>query len=95
MAVVEVIKSRDSRDKELTHLLRCLFFIAEHFHVVVEAVHMRGRENTRADALSRNNLSCFLRATPGADKAPVQIPSQLLMLLVEEQPDWMNWAQFV
>ena len=25
MAVVEVINSRDSRDKELMHLLRCLF----------------------------------------------------------------------
>ena len=95
MAVVEVINSRDSRDKEMMHLLRCLSFVAGHFHLVAEAVHLPGRENTRADALSRNNLSCFLQATPGADKVPVQIPSQLLMLLVEEQPDWISprWTE--
>ena len=73
------------------HLRRMFFlFVAEHFRLVMKAVHLSWRENTRVDSLSENNLSCFLQATPGTGKVPVQTPSQLLMLLVEEQPDWIS-----
>ena len=44
MAVVEVLKSGYSRDREMMHLLRCLFFITEHFHIQVEAVHLPGKK---------------------------------------------------
>ena len=58
MAVVEVLNSGYSRDREMMHPLRCLFFIAEHFRIQVEAVHLPGKENGLADALSRNNIFC-------------------------------------
>ena len=52
MAVVEVMNNGYSRDRLLMHLIRCLFFISEHFKVQVEAVHCPGKDNIRADALS-------------------------------------------
>ena len=96
MAVVEVLNNGYSRDKLLMHLLRCLFFISEYFKVQVEAVHRRGKDNIRADALSRNDLNRFLQASPGADQKAVGIPHQLLTLLVDKQPDWMSpdWTRW-
>ena len=95
MAVVEVLNSGYSRDREMMHLLRCLFFIAEHFHMQVEAVHLPGKENGLANALSRDNIPRFLQACPGAAKSPTHLPRQALALLVEEQPDWTSpcWTE--
>ena len=46
-------------------LLRCLiFFIAEHFHLQVEAVHLPGKENGLSDALSHNNFSAVSVGIP-------------------------------
>lgn len=90
MAVVEVMNNGYSKDKLLIHLIRCLFFISEHFKYQVEVVHCPGKNNICADALSRNNISLFLQATPGADQKPAVIPQQLLTLLVDRQPDWMS-----
>ena len=45
MAVAEVVNSGYSRDREMMHLLRCLFFIAEHFRMQVEAVHLPREES--------------------------------------------------
>ena len=50
MAVVEVLNSGNSRDRKMMHL------IAEHFRMQVEAVHLPGKENGLADALSRDNI---------------------------------------
>ena len=96
MAVVEVLNNGYSRDKLLMHLLRCLFFISEYFKVQVEAVHRQGKDNIRADALSRNDLNRFRQASPGADQKAVGIPHQLLTLLVDKQPDWMSpdWTRW-
>ena len=90
MAVVEVVNNGYSKDKLLMHLIRCLFFISEHFKVQVEAVHCPGKDNIRADALSRNEVDRFLQALPGADQKETDIPQQLLTLLVDKQPDWMS-----
>ena len=90
MAVVEVVNNGYSKDKLLMHLIRCLFFISEHFKVQVEAVHCPGKDNIRADALSWNEVDRFLQALPGADQKETDIPQQLLTLLVDKQPDWMS-----
>ena len=65
MAVVEVVNSGYSRDKDMMHLLRCLFFISEHHHFLVEAVHLPGKINVAADALSHNNISIFTGSSRG------------------------------
>ena len=81
MPVVEVLNSGlhnsgYSRYREMMPLLRCLFFIAEHFHLQVEAVHLPGKENGLADALSNNNIPHFQQAFPGAAKSPTHLPRQ-------------------
>ena len=95
MAVVEVLNSGYSRDREMMHLLTCLFFIAEHFCMQVEAVHLPEKENGMAKALSRNNIPPFLKAFLGAAKSPTHLPRQALALLVEKQPDWTSprWTE--
>ena len=94
-AVVDVVNSGYSRDRDMMHLLRCLFFISEHHHFLVEAVHLPGKRNIAADALSRNNASQFLQVVPEAQKQPTPVPEQALRLLVVEQPDWMSssWTE--
>jgi len=87
MVVVEVLNSCYSRDREMMHLLRWLFFIAEHFHITV---HLPGKENEWTDALSCNNIPGFLQVSAGAATTPTHLPSQALALLVEKQPDWTS-----
>ena len=95
MAVVEVINCGYSKDRELMHLLRCLFFITEHWRMSIRAVHIPGKDNVRADALSRNDFPRLLQAAPDACVRPTRIPLQVLALLVEEQPDWVSprWTE--
>ena len=97
MAVVEVLNCGYSRDREMMHLLRYLFFIAEHFRMHVEAVHLPGKENGLANALTRDNIPHFLQAFLGTAKSPTHLPSQALALLVEEQPDWTSprWTELL
>ena len=94
-AVVDVVNSGYSRDRDMMHLLRCLFFISEHHHFMVEAVHLPGKRCIAADALLHNNASQFLQVVPEAQKQPTPVPKQALRLLVVEQPNWMSssWTQ--
>ena len=95
MAVVEVLNSGYSKDKNMMHMLRCLFFISEHHQFLVEAVHVPGKLKQAADAISQNNISHLLQVLPGAQLHPVPIPGQALQMLVEDQPDWTsrNWTE--
>ena len=78
---------RKNLSREMMHHLRCLFFIAEHFHITV---HLPGKENEWTDALSCNNIPGFLQVSAGAGTTPTHLPSQALALLVEKQPDWTS-----
>ena len=95
MGVVEVLNSSYSKDKNMMHMLRCLFFISEHHQFLVEAVHVPGKLIQAVDAISRNNISNLLQVLPGAQLHPVPIPSQVLRMLVGDQPDWTsrNWPE--
>ena len=95
MAVVEVLNSGYSKDKNMMHMLCSLFFISEHHHFLVEAVHLPGKLNEAADTISRNNISHLLQVLPGAQQHPIPIPGQALRMLVEDQPDRTsrNWTE--
>ena len=95
MAVVMVVNAGCCKDPMLMHLLRCLFFLAAHFSVTVKALHIPGVENIAADAISRNDLSRFMQATPEANPDPSPIPEQLVQLLARSRPDWTSslWVQ--
>ena len=89
-AAVAVINSRSSRDHELMHSLRCLFFFEARHSFRLEAAHIPGKDNVLADNLSRNRASSFLLKVPTAQSSPSLIPSQLLDLLMVRQPDWTS-----
>ena len=77
LAVVQALSSRLVRDPGLMHMLRCLFFEA-HFKFEHTARHIPGRDNTAADALSRNCLAEFFSLHPQAPQLPASIPLQLV-----------------
>ena len=93
MAVVSVVDSGYCRDTTMMHMLRCLFFMASHFNVAVQASHIPGVANIAADALSCNQFSRFLQVVPDAAQLPS--PRRLVELLVLSQPDWTSplWAR--
>lgn len=95
MAVVETLNGGYSKDALLMQLLRSLFFITEHYKCLIEAVHHPGKDNIRADALSRNNWHQFLQASGVVNQTKTRIPQELLDLLVNKQPDWTSpdWTQ--
>ena len=92
MAVVEVVNSGYSKDGALAQLLRVLFFARAQWEVEIKAVHIPGRQNVLADALSRNKMQLFFSQAPGAIREPTEVPTQLVELLVTVQPDWMSPA---
>lgn len=95
VAVVHILDTLTSKDPTVMHLLRCLHFICAHFDIALWARHIRGRENTQADALSRNLLQVFFREVLAA-KQQTQIPQPLWDLLVVSKPDWLSpWKELL
>lgn len=92
-AVVAIITSGYSRDKQAMHLMRCLFFFTACHQIVLVSSHIPGKLNTAADHLSRDGLSSFLQLISGAKPHPSPLPQELVGVLVLHQPDWTskNW----
>ena len=93
MAVVDILKSRTSKDHLLMHLLRCLVFYAAFFRFQFVAEHVPGVLNTAADAISRNNTSLFVSLVPQVPR--VAIPQSLVDLLIHKRPNWgsRDWTR--
>ena len=93
-AVVTVVNKGSARDPVVGHLLHCLHFFAVHYQFSLSAVHISGRDNTMADALSRNHLQSFF-FFPQADPVPVQIPQAVLLMASNSSMDWTSpaWRQ--
>ena len=94
-AVVTVLNSRYSREKDIMQLLRCLFFLEAHFQFQLSATHLPGALNERADDLSRNRLSSFHDKMPEAAPYPSPIPPSLLQWLLDPGLSWTSpvWIQ--
>ena len=94
-AVVSILRSRTSRNKEVMHLLRCLYFYEAHFECKLTTEHIPGIHNDRADDLSRNCLSSFSQKMPLASRTPTLIPPAMIDLLFRVKPDWLaqEWRQ--
>ena len=94
-AVVSILQARTCKNKEVMHLLRCLYFYEAHFQCKLIAEHIPGTLNDRADDLSRNQLFSFLQKMPHASPSPTPIPSAMLDLLFKVKPDWLaqEWKQ--
>ena len=89
-SVVDIVNSGYSKDSQLMHLLRSLFFITAHLQITLRAVHIPGVANVGADAISRDNLIAFHLQVPTARPSPTPLPAAALDLLVLKQPDWTS-----
>ena len=56
------------------HLLHCLLKVAACFSFTFAAIHVPGRNNGIADALSRFNFQAFHSQAPQAKKLPILLP---------------------
>ena len=94
-AAVTVLNSGYSREPIIMHLLRCLFFIKAYYQLSLKVIHIPGKRNVVADAISRDSLSVIPVQVPAPSPSPTPIPKLLLELLVEKQPDWtsVDWTQ--
>lgn len=90
MSVVQALTSRRVRDPLLMHMLRCLFFLEARFGFDHVATHIPGKDNSAADALSRNRLAEFFAIHSGAPRMPVVVPPQLYELLSSQNMEWTD-----
>ena len=95
MAVVHIINQGSSKNKVAMHLARCLSFTSAMFNFHLSAQHIKGADNTLADALSRDNLPLFHSLHPQAEPVPTPIPAAILDPLVLLEPNWTcrNWTE--
>lgn len=89
-AVVPVISKGDSRDPDVTYLMRCLTFVKSKFQFTLFTSHIRGAKTNLADALSRDNLQYFRFHHPQAWASPTPLLPQLLDLAIMMKPDWTS-----
>ena len=89
-AVVTILTKLYCRDNSLMGYLRCLVFCAAKNNFWFCAKHTPGRENTLADAISRNRNDLFLSQAPASMKrSPDEIPPEVSQLLCLQEPDWL------
>ena len=84
-SVVDIIHSRYSRDDDLMHLLRSLFFVEAVMGFNFIPVHVSGRHNDLADHLSRNRLSLFKQKVPAMAPHPTPVPQEISTLLINSK----------
>lgn len=77
-SVVSILQTGTSKDPNIMHLIRNLFLITARFNFTLSAVHIPGKQNAIADALSRFHLQEFFRLVPTAAPYPTTIPEHLL-----------------
>ena len=68
LTIVNSWSKGSSKNKEVMALLRVFFLIAARYQFAISLVHIEGKSNSRADALSHNNIHCL---SPQADPTPV------------------------
>ena len=93
-AVVAIIASRYSKQSELMHLLRCLFFLEAYFDLHISASHIPGHTNIGADQLSRNYTQSFLLQNPLMKRQPSPLPLMAMDLIMGthewSSPAWIR-----
>ena len=79
-AVVHAWSGQSSQDPKIMSFLRELFYAAACNNFTIQLVHVPGKHNPLADALSRNQLSQFFALAPQAEPVPTSIPTALASL---------------
>ena len=94
-ATVAVLNTRTSKDNDIMHLLRCLFFFEAYWEFCLVAAYIPGPANGLADDLSRGRSLSFLSKVPQANLRPTTIHEATVNLLLRQKPDWTSatWRQ--
>ena len=72
-AVVAILRSGTSKNKQMMHLVRSLFFLAAGQNISIVGEHIPGVDNRAADALSRDNRQAFISIRQeAASRLPVE-----------------------
>ena len=79
-AVVEIINKQTSKCPRVMDLVRPLVLKCMELNTVIRAKHIKGVNNTIADAISRFNTQIFREHAPLADLLPTPIPPNLWLL---------------
>ena len=77
-AVVDIINKQTSKKSAIMVLLRDLVLSCLRHNILFQARHILGFNNSRADYLSRSQVTKFQQITQDADKFPTPIPENLL-----------------
>jgi hypothetical protein len=79
-AVVSIINSKRSPIPRVMDLMRHLTLLTLKHNMYIHAVHIPGKHNDIADAISRFQFQRFQKLAPNADTNPCQIPEILMTL---------------
>lgn len=79
-AVVEIINCQTSKCPRVMDLVRPFVLKCLQINVLIRAQHIKGVNNTIADALSRFDMQLFRELAPGATPQPLEIPQHLWQL---------------
>ena len=77
-ALSEVINKKTTKDKELLVLLRFLVLSCLQNNILFKAVHLQGVHNTKADTLSRLQVTKFKSLSKDGAPELTAVPPQLL-----------------
>ena len=93
--VVWSINKNTAKDPSLFHVLRCFFFLAATFAFTYKGVHILGKVNDAAYALSRNRPHQFLSFPSQADPKATPVPGALHFLPQGQERTWTSeaWRQ--
>ena len=89
-AVVHILASRYSRNSNVMHLLRCMFFLEAFYDLHISASQIAGADNGLADALSCNNTVSFFLQAPSMEPHPTPLPLMALNLLLDFDQTWLS-----
>ena len=89
-AVVTVLNSGAAKDRQLAHMLRCMFFLHLKFNFHLRACHIPGTEYLAADALSRNQMALFFSCNSQVDSEAILIPLKWPALLLDPEVVWTS-----
>ena len=79
-AVVEIINSQTSKCPRVMDLVRPFVLKTLRLNSIIRAKHVKGIDNSIADALSRFNMQLFRTLAPGAEENPMPILAHLWLL---------------
>ncbi|KAK3105621.1 hypothetical protein FSP39_002022 [Pinctada imbricata] len=80
-ALVSVLNTKTSKSKRVMSFLRPLVLISMRLEIQFKSIHIEGKRNSAADALSRLQLTKFHQLVPEADGSPMPIPITFHSLL--------------